>query len=63
MAAKFMFSVERNIELEDSQEGTIFIQREIYTGLLVPLFWKKLNHHASSMLNSMNEALKKKAES
>jgi len=44
------------------QGGTLFIQREIYTGLMVPLFWGKLNEQASSMLNSMNEALKKKAE-
>lgn len=63
MMAKFMFSAERIIELEDSQGGTLFIQREIYTGLMVPLFWKKLNEQASSMLNSMNEALKNKAES
>ena len=63
MMAKFMFSAERIIELEDSQGGTLFIQREIYTGLMVPLFWKKLNEQASSMLNSMNEALKNKVES
>lgn len=63
MMAKFMFSAERIIELEDSQGGTLFIQREIYTGLTVPLFWNKLNGQASSMLNSINAALKKKAES
>ena len=63
MMAKFMFSAERIIELEDSQGGTLFIQREIYTGLMVPLFWNKLNEQASSMLNSMNAALKRKAES
>jgi len=57
-----MFSAERIIEPEDSQGGTLFIQKEIYTGLMVPLFWKKLNEQASSMLNSMNEALKNKAE-
>ena len=62
MMAKFMFSVKRIIALEDSQGGTLFIQREIYNGLKVPLFWKKLNDHARSMLNSMNEALKKKTE-
>jgi len=63
MMAKFMFSAERIIELEDSQGGTLFKQREIYTGLMVSLFWKKLSTDALSMLNSMNEALKKKVES
>jgi len=63
MMAKFMFSADRIIELEDSQEGTLFIQREIYTGLMVSLFWKKLSTEAMAMLNSMNKALKKKAES
>jgi hypothetical protein len=63
MMANFIFSADRRIELEDSQGGTLFIQREIYTGLLVPLFWKKLNEQALPMLKSMNKALKKKAES
>ena len=62
MMAKFMFSADRIIELEDSQEGTHLIQREIYTGIMAPLFWNKLNDHALPMLNSMNEALKIKAE-
>ena len=62
MMAKSIFSAERVIELKDSQGGTLFIQREIYNGLIVPLFWKKLNKDALPMLNSMNKALKKKVE-
>lgn len=62
MMAKFMFSAERIIELKESQEGTLFIQREIYTGFMVPLFWGKLNKDALPMLHSMNKALKKEAE-
>ncbi len=31
MMAKFMFSADRIIELEASQEGTLLRQREIYT--------------------------------
>ncbi|MBT3384407.1 MAG: SRPBCC domain-containing protein [Prolixibacteraceae bacterium] len=62
MMAKFMFSAERIIELEDLEEGTLFTQREIYKGLLVSLFWKKLNEQAVRMLNSMNKALKKRVE-
>ncbi|WP_185154218.1 SRPBCC domain-containing protein [Fulvivirga sp. M361] len=63
MMAKFIFSVERIIELENSQKGTLFTQREIYTGLMASIFWKKLNEYALPMLNSMNKALKDKAES
>ncbi|MBL4755410.1 MAG: SRPBCC domain-containing protein [Flavobacteriales bacterium] len=62
MMAKFMFSAERIIELRATEKGTIFIQREIYTGLMVSLFWKKLSTDATEMLNSMNKALKKEVE-
>ncbi|PHQ59665.1 MAG: hypothetical protein COC08_08470 [Maribacter sp.] len=62
MIAKFMFSAERIIELKESQEGTLFIQREIYAGLMVPIFWKKLSKDALLMLHSMNKALKKEVE-
>lgn len=62
MIASFLFSVDRIIELKDSDEGTFFTQKEVYTGLMVSLFWNKLNDMATKMLNSMNEALKKKSE-
>ena len=63
MMTKFMFSAERIIELEELSGGTRLVQREIYTGILAPLFWGKLNARALPMLKSMNEGLKKKAES
>lgn len=62
MMAKFIFSVERIIELEASNGGTHFFQREIYSGFMAPLFWKKIHGPASSILNSMNKGLKKEAE-
>ena len=62
MMAKFMFSAERIIELKTIDKETIFIQREIYTGFMVSLFWKKLSTDALGMLNSMNQALKKEIE-
>jgi hypothetical protein len=62
MMSKFMFSAERIIELEELSGGTRLVQQEIYTGILAPLFWGKLNARALPMLKSMNEALKKKAE-
>jgi len=62
MMAKFIFSAERIIQLRATEKGTIFTQREIYTGLMVSLFWKKLSTDATEMLNSMNKALKKEVE-
>lgn len=62
MMAKFLFSAERIIELKANGEGTHFTQVEIYNGLMVPLFWKKLSEHAHPMLTSMNEGLKKTVE-
>ena len=62
MMGKFMFSADRIIELGNSEGGTLLIQREIYTGIMVLMFWGKLSTQAKAMLNSMNEALKKKAE-
>ena len=62
MIAKFMFSADRIIELEDSNNGTLLIQREIYTGFMVSMFWGKLSTQAAAMLQSMNESIKKKAE-
>lgn len=62
MMAKFMFSAERIIELKPDGKETIFTQREIYTGVMVALFWKKLSTDAVGLLNSMNQALKKEVE-
>lgn len=58
MMTKFLFSAERIIELKLSDEETIFKQREVYTGIMVALFWKKLSTDALGLLNAMNEALK-----
>jgi hypothetical protein len=62
MMAKFMFSAERIIEIKQTEKETVFIQREIYTGIMVFLFWKKLSTDAIGMLNTMNQALKKEVE-
>ena len=62
MMSKFLFSAERIIELKAKDGGTHFTQVEIYNGLMVPLFWKKLSDDALPMLNSMNETLKKTVE-
>lgn len=62
MLTKVLFSAEKILELTTHPEDTILIQREIYTGIMVPLFWKKLKEGAQPMLISMNEALKEQVE-
>jgi len=62
MMAKFMFSAERIIEIKPIDQGSILIQREVYNGLMVSLFWGKLSTDASTMLNKMNKALKQEME-
>lgn len=62
MMTKFLFSAKRVIELKATETGTLLIQQEIYTGVLVPLFWKKLSTDAKTMLNQMNHSLKKEVE-
>lgn len=39
-----------------------FIHREEFTGLLVPLFWGSMEQPTKTGFESMNEALKKRAE-
>lgn len=62
MMAKFIFSADRIIEIKDATEGTLLVQKEIYTGIMASMFWGKLSTQAKAILDSMNEALKKKAE-
>ena len=42
--------------------GVRFIQREKFTGLFVPLFWKELNTNTRRGFNEMNRALKRRVE-
>ena len=62
MMGKFIFSAERTIELKTTNKETILIQREVYTGVMVTLFWKKLSTDALGILESMNKALKQEIE-
>lgn len=62
MMAEFLFTNDKIFELEETGSGTRLIHKELFSGLVVPLFWGKLNEGVPSMLQSMNEALKAKAE-
>jgi hypothetical protein len=62
MMAGFLFTNDKVFELEETSSGTRLIHREEFSGLLVPMFWGKLNQGALPMLKSMNDALKVIAE-
>lgn len=62
MMAEFVFTNDKVFELEETGSGTRLIHKELFSGMLVPLFWSKLNQGVPPMLISMNDALKRTAE-
>jgi hypothetical protein len=62
MMAGFMFSNGKVFELKDTSTGTQLIHIETFSGIMVPLMWSQMESTVPQMLNSMNEALKKKVE-
>ena len=62
MIAGFIFTNDKVFELEPTSTGTRLIHKEEFGGLMVGLFWSKLNDGVVPMLNSMNKALKEHAE-
>ena len=62
MMSGFMFTNDRVFELKEKNGGTELINREEFSGLMVPLFWNKMNQFVVPMLEQMNKALKNKME-
>ena len=62
MISEFFFTNDKVIELEVDGTGTRLVHKELFSGIMVPLCWGQLNQGVPKMLNSMNEALKLKAE-
>jgi len=62
LMSEFLFTNDKVFELEETSSGTRLIHKELFKGMLVPLFWSNLNSHVPSMLKSMNDAMKEKAE-
>ena len=62
MMAGILFTNDKVFELEEISSGTRLIHREGFSGILVPMFWSKLEKGVLPMLESMNDALKKVAE-
>jgi hypothetical protein len=58
-----LFDGEHIFELSASTDGrTRFVQREQFSGLLVPLLWNSLTTRTRRGFEAMNAALKKRAE-
>ena len=62
MMAEFLFTNDKVFELEGTSSGTRLVHKELFSGMVVPLFWGKLNGSVPAMLKSMNDALKLRAE-
>jgi len=62
MMAGFIMTNDKVFELEETSSGTRLIHKELFSGMFVPLFWSSVEKNVPAMLNSMNEALKTKAE-
>ncbi len=57
-----LFTNNRVFELKESNGGTELINREEFSGLMVPLFWSKMQVFVVPVLENMNKALKEKVE-
>ena len=56
--AGFLFTNDKVLELEETDSGTRLIHIEAFSGILLPIFWNKLNNGVLPMLKSMNDSLK-----
>ncbi len=63
MGARIMMTNYKTCQLEETAKGVKLIHIEGFTGLMVPIIWKKMEKGVPMMLDMMNKALKKKAES
>jgi hypothetical protein len=57
-----LFDGEHIFELHPEDGGTRLVQREHFSGLLVPLLWGSMENATRRGFEAMNEALKTRAE-
>jgi len=62
MMAGFIFTNDKIFELVETKNGTRLIHKELFSGLLAPIFCGQMEQGVPPMLNSMNQALKEMAE-
>ena len=57
-----IFDGEHIFAIEANENGCLFVQKERFSGILVPFFWKGLNTDTRAGFEAMNQALKERAE-
>ncbi len=62
MLAGFIFTNYKIFELEETGSGTRLTHKELFKGLLAPVFCGQMEKGVPPMLNSMNKAMKDLAE-
>lgn len=62
MMSSLMFTNDRVFELSEKNGRTVLVNKEEFSGLMVPLFWSKMTVFVVPMLEKMNKALKDKLE-
>ena len=62
MLAEFIFTNYKVLELKETDSGTRLTHKEMFKGLLAPIFCGQMEEGVPPMLNSMNKALKELAE-
>ena len=62
MMAGFLFTNDRVFELKEKNGGTEFVNKELFSGLMALMTWKKMQGFVPPMLDKMNKALKEKLE-
>lgn len=62
MLTGFIFTNYKILELEETSSGTRLTHKELFKGLLAPIFCGQMEKGVPPMLNSMNQALKELAE-
>jgi hypothetical protein len=62
VGAGFLFSGEHRFRLDALPGGTRLTHGEVFSGVLVPLFWKTLNTRTRQAFHEFNAALRARAE-
>ena len=62
MMTELLMTNDKVFELHETDVGVHLVHIEAFSGMMVPIFWRKLSSHVPSMLDSMNGALKNRVE-
>jgi hypothetical protein len=62
MLAGFIFTNDKIFELTETAGGTKLVHKELFNGMLAPIFCGQMEAHVPEMLDSMNKALKELVE-